>query len=353
MELPSRNRVAVYYSNHDIRVSTAALPAIGPDEALLRVHASGICGSDVMEWYRQPRAPTVLGHEVAGSVISIDGVADIRVGDRVVATHHVPCLECRYCKAGKETVCEMLRRTGFDPGGFAEYIRLPALNVQRGILKLPEHVSDDAASVVEPLACVVRAQRKARINPGEDVLIVGAGMCGDLHLLAAKAGGAGCVFMTDIRPERRAIATKLGADAVFDAADSVPQQVRQALGRGVDHVIVCTGAPDAIAVALAAVDRGGTVLFFAPMEPCETYALPFNEVFWRNDVTLTSSYGAGLADMTQALDLISSGRTDVSPLITHRIPLSEIGAGFEMMLCGKDSLKIIIDPRLDGQGASG
>lgn len=345
---PTRNRVAVYFSNRDIRLEMRPVPPLGPGEVLLRVHASGICGSDLMEWYRRPKAPTVLGHEVAGQIVAAgDRVRRFHVGDRVVATHHVPCLECRYCRSGRETTCEMFRQTNFDPGGFAEWVRLPAVNVERGTLKLPDHVSDDAGSLVEPLGCALRAQRKAGLGSGESVLIVGAGVSGSLHLLAAKARGMGPVFVSDIQPARRAMAARLGADHVYDAGAEVADEIRRELGHGVDCVIACTGARDAIALALEAADRGGTVIFFAPMGPEDTYPLPFNRVFWRHQVTLCSSYGAAPADLEQALHLIAGGGADIGRLVTHRLPLGEIQNGFEMMLQARDSLKIIIDPRLD------
>ncbi|MBI4513105.1 MAG: alcohol dehydrogenase catalytic domain-containing protein [Gemmatimonadetes bacterium] len=346
--LPARNRVAVYHSNRDIRIGACPVPPLGPGELLLRVHASGICGSDLMEWYRRPKAPTVLGHEVAGQVVAAgDGVRGFQVGDRVVATHHVPCLACRYCLSGRETSCDTLRQTNFDPGGFAEWVRVPAVNVERGTLKLPDHVSDDAGSLVEPLGCALRAQRKAGLGRGESLLIIGGGVSGSLHLLAAKARGVGPIFVSDIQPVRRAVAANLGADRAYDAGAGVPEETRRELGHGVDCVIVCTGARDAIALAVEAVDRGGKVIFFAPMGPDETYPLPFNRVFWRDQVTLCSSYGAAPIDLEQALDLIAGGVVDVTRLVTHRLPLGEIQRGFEMMLQAKGSLKIIIDPRLD------
>lgn len=343
------NRVAVYHSNRDLRLGTRPTPAIGPGELLLEVHASGICGSDLMEWYRQPRAPTVLGHEVAGCVVAAGaGVNGFAPGDRVTATHHVPCGECRYCTRGRETVCELLHHTAFDPGGFADYVRLPSENVARGVLQLPSHVSDEAGSMVEPLGCVLRAQRKAGLTRGESVLIIGAGVSGNLHLLAARAKGAAPAFVADIRPERRAFAARLGADRVLDAADDVARAIRADLGRGVDHVVVCTGARPAVATALAAVDRGGTVCFFAPMGPGECYPVPFDGVFWQRDVTLTSSYGSAPRDLHEALELIASGGAEVDRLVTHRLPLSQIATGFDLMGGGGDCLKIIIDPRLDG-----
>ncbi len=342
------NRVAVYYANHDIRLETRPTPEIGPGEVLLAVHASGICGSDLMEWYRRPRAPVVLGHEVAGRVVAAGaGVAAIAVGDRIVATHHVPCLACRYCLRGHETACEMLKQSGFDPGGFADYIRLPAPNVERGVLALPSQVSDEAGSMVEPLGCVLRAQRKAGLGPGDSVLIVGAGVSGSLHLLAARARGAGPVFVTDVRAARRDLAARLGADLVLDPAGDVAGRIRAELGRGVDCAIVCAASAAAGDTALAAADRGATVCFFAPLGPDQRYPLPFNRVFWQSDITLISSYGSAPQDLREALEAIAGRRVDVESLITHRLPLGQVQTGFHLMVEGRDALKVIIDPRLD------
>ena len=160
-------RVAMYYNNRDIRIEEMPRPAVGRGEVLVRIEASGICGSDVMEWYRIHKAPLVLGHEIAGQIVAVgEGVETYRPGDRVAASHHVPCNTCHYCLSGHHTVCETLRQTNFYPGGFAEYVLLPALNVDRGVYRLPEEMTYEEATFIEPLACVLRAQRMAGISPG-------------------------------------------------------------------------------------------------------------------------------------------------------------------------------------------
>src|SRR5437899_4163289 len=173
-------RAAMYYANDDVRIVELPKPRIGPGEILVRVKASGICGSDVMEWYRKPKAPLVLGHEIAAEVVELGaGVDAANVGDRVFVSHHVPCGSCRYCRAGHETVCDTLRTTNFDPGGFAEYVRVPAINVKHGLFPLPREISDDEGTFIEPLACVIRGQRLAgfrqigRASCRERVLILG------------------------------------------------------------------------------------------------------------------------------------------------------------------------------------
>src|SRR3989442_1519511 len=175
-------RAAMYYANDDVRIVELPKPRIGPGEILVRVKASGICGSDVMEWYRKPKAPPVLGHEIAAEVVEVGaGVDAAKVGDRVFVSHHVPCGSCRYCRAGHETVCDTLRTTSFDPGGFAEYVRVPPINVKHGVFPLPREISDDEGTFIEPLACVIRGQRLAGFRPGSTLLVLGSGVAGGSH----------------------------------------------------------------------------------------------------------------------------------------------------------------------------
>ncbi len=340
-------RVAMYYSNNDVRVEEMPTPQIGRGELLVRVEASGICGSDVMEWYRIDRAPLVLGHEIAGEVVAVgEGVDRYKEGDRITVAHHVPCTTCHYCLSGHHTVCDTMRQTNFDPGGFAEYVRLPAINVDRGVFLLPEEVSFEDATFTEPVACVLRGQRVARLQLGQSVLVIGSGIAGLLHVQLACALGAGRVVATDIAPYRLEAARRFGADAAFHADEDVPARLRLLNdGRLADLVIVCTGAMPAIAQALESVERGGTVLFFAPTEPGVTIPISVNDLFFRNDITLTTSYAGSPADYTAALELIRSRRVPVREMITHRLSLAEAGLGFQLVAQARESIKVIIEPQ--------
>jgi L-iditol 2-dehydrogenase len=174
-EVTKTMRVAMYYNNRDVRLEEIPTPKIGAGEVLVKVIASGICGSDVMEWYRIRKAPLVLGHEIAGDIVETgEGVYQYTIGDRVFVSHHIPCNTCHYCQRGYHTACETLHTTNYDPGGFAEYIRVPRLNVDRGIFLLPDEMSYEEGVFIEPLACVVRGQRVADLQPGQSVLILGA-----------------------------------------------------------------------------------------------------------------------------------------------------------------------------------
>jgi L-iditol 2-dehydrogenase len=338
-------RVAMYYNNKDVRIEELPKPKIGPGEISVKVWASGICGSDVMEWYRIKKAPLVLGHEIAGEIVEVgEGVKQYKIGDRVFVSHHIPCNTCRWCLKGYHTVCETLHTTNFDPGGFAEYIRVPRLNVDRGVFILPDEVSYEEGTFVEPLGCVLRGQRMAHVKPGDSVLILGSGISGILHLLLARALGAGRLIATDVDDYRLNAAKRFGADAVIHANDDVPLRLREANdGRLAELVIICTGALSAFTQALQSVDRGGTVLFFAPTDPDVELPIPVNE-FWRNGITLLPSYGASPLDCTQAIELIRSRRVPVRQMITHRLSLEETALGFKLVAEAKESIKVIIEP---------
>jgi L-iditol 2-dehydrogenase len=338
-------RVAMYYNNRDVRLEEMPKPVAGAGELLVKIMASGICGTDVLEWYRVKKAPKVLGHEISGVVEQVGaGVRQFKPGDRVFVSHHVPCNTCRYCLAGKHTVCETLHTTNFDPGGFAEFVRCPAINVDRGAFILPPEMSFEEGTFIEPLGCVVRGQREAHLTSGQSVLVLGSGISGLLHVMLAKASGAGRIIATDVSDFKLRMAGELGADAVISAKDDVPRRVREANdGRPADLVIVCTGAFPAFQQALKSVDRGGTVVCFATTEPGVDLPIPINE-FWRNSVKVMSSYAAAPLDLAVALELMRMKRVDVRPMITHRFGLALAGEGFRMMVEGKESLKVIIEP---------
>ena len=340
-------RVAMYYNNHDVRVEEMPAPDIGPEELLVRVEASGLCGSDVMEWYRIQRAPTVLGHEVAGVVAQVgSNVEGYREGDPVVVTHHVPCNACRYCLSGRHTVCDTLRLTNFDPGGFSEFLRVPEINVDRGLVRIPTGVGFAEASFTEPLACVYRGQRRANLQPGQSVLVLGSGLAGLLHINLARALGAGKIIATDMVEYRMAAARRLGADVAFPATEDVPARLRESNeGRLADVVIVSTGAPAALDQALNSVERGGTVLFFAPTEPGVSISVPINDVFFRNDATLTTTYAGAPADLITAMDMIAAGRVQVGEMISHRLGLDQAGLGFQLTAQASESLKVVLEPQ--------
>lgn len=338
----------MYYSNNDVRLEEMPTPQIGPGELLLKVAASGICGSDVMEWYRRDKVPLVLGHEVAGEVVEVgDGVEKFKAGDRVAATHHVPCNTCHYCLSGHHTVCEtLLKGTHFEPGGFAEYVRVPALNVDRGVFHIPEGVTYEEASFMEPLACVLRGQKSARLSPGQTVLVLGSGISGLLHVGLARALGAGLVVAADTISFRLKKAEEMGADLALHADDKTPELLRQANeGRLADLVIICFDG--FIPLALNAVEKGGTILFFAGAVEGATLPATINDLFWRTEITLTSTYAGAPFDCRTALKLIKEGGIHVLETVTHRLGMSEAHLGFQAVCAPTehDCIKVIVEPQ--------
>ncbi|MBL7173324.1 MAG: alcohol dehydrogenase catalytic domain-containing protein [Desulfobacteraceae bacterium] len=341
-------RVLMYYSNKDVRLEEMATPQIGPGELLMKVVASGICGSDVMEWYRRDKVPLVLGHEVAGEVVAVGhGVDKFKPGDRVAATHHVPCNTCHYCLSGHHTVCEtLLRGTHFEPGGFAEYIRVPAINVDRGVFHIPEGVTFEEASFMEPLACVLRGQKNARLRPGQTVLVLGSGISGLLHVGLARALGAGLVVAADTIPFRLKKAGEMGADLTLHVDDEILTSLRRANeGRLADLVIICFDG--FIPLALRAVEKGGTVLFFAGAAEGATVPATINDLFWRTEISLTSTYAGAPVDCRTALKLIKDGGVPVLKTVTHRLTMAEAPTGFQTVCspAEHECVKVIVAPQ--------
>ena len=339
-------RVAMYYNNHDVRLEEMPQPEAGPGEILVKVVSSGICGSDVMEWYRIKRAPLVLGHEIAGDIVQVGkGVKKYKLGQRVFVSHHVPCMECRYCRSGHESTCDTLRTTNFYPGGFAEFVRVPEINVEKGVYVLPRELSYDDGAFIEPLACVVRGFRLGRFEPGDAVLILGSGIAGLLNIKLAKALGAGKIFATDISESRMDSATRMGANKVFNAAQDVPKLVRDSNGgRAADFVIVCAGAVSAAEQAFKCVDRGGKILIFAPPTPGTMVPVPFGDL-WKDEVTITSTYAGSPKDILEAIEHLKTKTVTVSDMITHRFGLADVGKGFALVARAEESMKVIIEPQ--------
>ena len=338
-------RVAMYYNNRDVRWRNYQFRTSVLASSCVRGRAD--CGSDLMEWYRIKKVPLVLGHEIAAEVVEVGaGVDGFKVGDRVFSTHHVPCGVCRYCLAGHQSVCDLLRTTHFEPGGFAEYIRVPKINVELGTLRIPDSMTFDEGSFIEPLACVVRAQRFARLAAGQTVLVIGSGISGLLHIQLAKARGAARVIATDISDYRLNAAKQFGADATIHGAEDVPARLKEFNdGRLADLVIVCTGAMPAIQQATKSIDRGGTLLFFAPTAAGVDAPIPLFD-FWRDEITVVTSYAGSGDDLKESLELISDRKVRVADMVTHRLPLAETGVGFQLTASGQDSIKVIIDPLL-------
>ena len=338
-------RVAVYYNNKDVRIEERPVPNISDDELLVKIIASGICGTDVLEWYRMKKAPIVLGHEISGIIEKIGkNVKNFKVGDRVMVSHHVPCMNCYYCLRGSHTACETLHKTNFDPGGFSEYIRVPQSNAQLGTFKLPQNVSFEDGTFIEPLGTAVRAQRLVNLKPDDTLLIIGSGVSGLIHIKLAKSKGIKKIIAVDVNGYRLNSARRFGAAHVFNANENIIEKIKEVNdNRLADVVIVCTGALSAAKQALQCVDKGGTILFFAVPKPDEKLEIPIND-FWRNEIKIMTSYGAAPNDLKESLDLIMDNKINFNDMVTHRIKFQEIQKGFDLVAEANESLKVIVEP---------
>jgi L-iditol 2-dehydrogenase len=288
----------------------------------------------------------VLGHEATGEIVEVgEGVERYKVGDRVFVSHHVPCYKCRYCLSGHHTACETLHTTNYDPGGFSEHIRVPRINVERGVYLLFNDMLFEDGTLIEPLGCVVRGQRLVNVQKGDTVLVLGSGVSGLLHVQLARARGVKRIITTDINEYRLNAAKRFGADAAINAKEDVPGRLHQLNeGRLADKVMVCTGAKSASEQALRCVDRGGTILFFAVPEPGVDIPIPATN-FWRDEISIMTSYGAGPDDLEEALKLIGDRRVNVHDMITHRLGLEDAGLGFKLVAEAGESLKVVVEPQ--------
>jgi L-iditol 2-dehydrogenase len=320
-------RVARTISPDLTRVEEAPEPACGAGDVVCRVLACATCGSDVQDFYVARKLPAVLGHEPAGEVVEAGAeVRRVLPGDRVAIHHHAPCGECRRCRHGHETLCERFRATALDPGGFAEYVRVPAELV--GELLPLDGLDPITATCTEPLACALRAQDRARLVPGDALLVVGAGCSGLLHIAAAHARGVDAVWVREPDPARLARAEAWGATAHGNEP--------------VDVAMVCTSRPEAIAAAAAALAPGGRLCLYAPTAPGEPLPVDGWSVFAR-ELSVTASWSAGPRDMRAALKLLQRGGVRVDELITHRFALEETGDALAAQRSG-EALKAVVIP---------
>ncbi|MEM3694949.1 MAG: zinc-dependent dehydrogenase [Candidatus Bathyarchaeia archaeon] len=337
-------KAAVYYSQKDIRVENLPIPKIGEDEALVEMKACGICGSDMMEWYLKRRAPLVLGHEPAG-IIAKKGrkVKDFNVGERVFVHHHVACLKCHYCLHGDYTLCEQFHKTHLDPGGFAEYFRVPAPNLQIDTLKIPESLTFEEATFIEPVGCCLRAIKKCCLQAGDSVAVIGSGVIGIIHVALTKIFGATKIVASDIVDFRLEVAKKFGADVTVNPKKENLKSVVEAEtdGLGVDVVFVTAPSLEAYKAGLSVCRKGGKLCVFAPTSSEEKLQLSPKELFF-SEIKIIPSYSTSHLETRLALELIKSGKLSLRELITHRFRLEEAAEAFKTALENKESLKIII-----------
>jgi L-iditol 2-dehydrogenase len=316
-------------------------PVVGDGELLLALRGCGLCGSDIAKIVAADTAlPAVFGHELVGTVVETGrGVEDLVPGDRVVAAHHVPCGDCHYCRRGSHSMCRAFKASNLDPGGFAEYVRVPAPNVRHATFRLPPHVTDETASFVEPLACCLRAVRRARVEAGDVVAVVGLGSIGCLFVQLARRAGA-TVVGVDPLPARRATAVTVGGE-VGDAAEASARLRERSHGRGADLAILTGGGTAVVPWAVDVVRDGGAVHVFAG-GPGEALPIPLDRLYHR-ELTVTATYSSSPADLQEAFKLLTTGQVTVDGLLTHQVPLARLAEGVALMQ-RREAIKVWVTP---------
>ena len=356
--MPSVNssgmKAAVYRGKSQVVVEEIARPRIGPGEMLVRVESCGICHTDLKKIeYDLLTPPRVYGHETAGVVEEIGaGVTKFAVGDRVVAFHHIPCGACFYCARRLYAQCQGYKRVGITAGfeaaggGFAQYVRVMDWIVERGVEKIPDGVSFDAASFVEPVNTCVKGVALAAPRPDELAIVMGQGPIGLIFTMILKAKGIR-TLVTDMMPGRRAMGERFGAEKALDPrADEVAAEAAaRTEGRGADVVFVAVSAPGVVAEAVRATRPGAKIVLFAQTSDKERIELSGKDICMGERVLL-GSYSADVDLQRESADLVFSGAIPVEELVTHRIPLEEIMAGFDLALHPTtESLKIVVRPQ--------
>src|SRR5277367_3008917 len=344
-------RAGVYRGKGRVVVEQVPIPEIGAGEVLFRVAACGICGTDIKKIHHGFIAPPqILGHELAGTVVKTGpGVTKFKAGDRVVSFHHIPCGACFYCEKKLFSQCAGYKKVGltagFDPngGGFAEYVRAMPWIVERGMIAVPDGVTFEEATFVEPVNTCLKAVRKARVAAGEQVLVIGQGPIGMLLMLLAKYEG-GEVFTSDPMPGRRAASLRFGAKESFDpAGQNLLNEIRgRTGGRGADVVMVAVPSPALVPEALALARPGERILLFAHNDPVMQLGFPAAAV-GVEEKEILGSYSASVDDQAESAALVFERRLPVRELISHRFSLEKIADGLHLAAHpAEDTLKVVI-----------
>ncbi|OGW56249.1 MAG: sorbitol dehydrogenase [Nitrospirae bacterium RBG_13_43_8] len=337
-------KVAKLYNFNDIRIEDIPVPEIGPGDALIKTKASGICSGDVMPWYIEKKAPLVLGHEPSGEIVEVGSdVTSFKRGDRVFTHHHAPCFACRHCNRGDYVQCDTWKKTSIVPGGISEYILIPKINLENDTLTLPDTLSYEDGTLIEPLACVIKGMKRARVKHGDTVLVTGLGFMGVLNGIIAKKYGAGKIIGADMVSYRLDRAIALGFDSVIDVSKvNVAEALMEITsGRMAELVIVCPNSVSAISDGLSAIGEGGTLIMFAPVKPDERLTINPNELYF-GDINIVTSYSCGPTDTADALEMIEEDVVRADKLITHRFPVEKTAEAFKLTAEAKNSLKSVI-----------
>ena len=341
-------KAAIVSSDSNIEIKNIIKPLLGPDDILVKMHACGICGSDVEKVFGEyGQASMKLGHEPAGTITEIGSeILDFSVGDRVFTHHHVACYSdnCHECNHGNETMCKKYCESNLEPCGLADEYVVPGWNVKHGgVLKIPDNMSFEEAAMIEPLACCIRSWNKFTHKTNDSIAILGVGPTGIMHALLAKFYGLKEVFCLDLNDYRLDFAQKLETITIHSDDPTASEIIKSNLQHpfGVDVVIVATGNLKALQDAVTFVRKGGTVVMFGVPSKGATVDLDMSKVYSKS-ITIVNSYAASDMDTRDALEKISSKQINVTQLITHKYKLDECQKAFEHAKSGENAMKIII-----------
>ena len=341
-------KAVVYYNNHDVRLEERPVPEIGPGELLVKLEACGLCGTEMTEYYMIPRAPLVMGHEPTGVVVKTgEGVTKFKLGDRVFVHHHVGCMSCHQCQRGNYSLCENFRKTALEPGGMCEYFRVPAENTRYDTLKLPDNVSFEAGTLIEPIACTMRGVKMTPIRPGDTVVIIGMGFIGLSFLEVVRFMPAGKIIVLDLNEWRRQQGLKHGATHTINPGKEDPVEKIKEINNGLlaDAVFVAVPSIKVWDQGISLCEKGATIHFGTPLPPDLAWSINPNKL-WFSEIKFTFTYSTSQVETAAVLDMISAGRMDVESLVTHRFGLDQVPEAIELYKAAGQSIKQMIIPSL-------
>lgn len=339
-------KASVCYKQNDLKTEDLPIPEISDNEVLIKMLACGLCGTDIQKIRGDSvNKPTVLGHEVVGEIVKKGkNVSKFEIGDRVITAIHVPCFTCHYCNKGHYTICEQFRTNNIDPGGFAEFIRIPKLHLNHLTHKVSNNVTDEEATLIEPIACCLHGLKQADIRPNDSVLIMGAGTIGILHAQLAKIKGANKVIVSDMSEFKLQKALKVGCDYAINIKEkNIIDEVNKITdGQGVDVIVIAAGVSSLVADAVNMVRRAGKIIVFSGFDKNKLVTLDVSR-FFKDEISIIGTYSVTPYEFPEALDLLEKRKLNTKEMITHVYPLNKLSEAIDISTNPEQPvLKVII-----------
>lgn len=339
-------KASVCYKQNDLRTEDLPIPEISDNEVLIKMLACGLCGTDIQKIRGDTvNKPTVLGHEVVGEIVKKGkNVSKFEIGDKVITAIHVPCFTCHYCNKGHYTICEQFRTNNIDPGGFAEFIRIPELHLNHLTHKVSNNVTDEEATLIEPIACCLHGLKQADIRPNDSVLIMGAGTIGILHAQLAKIKGANKVIVSDMSKFKLQKALNVGCDYAINIKEkNIIDEVNKITdGQGVDVIVIAAGVSSLVADAVNMVRRAGKIIVFSGFDKNKLVTLDVSR-FFKDEISIIGTYSVTPYEFPEALDLLEKRKLNTKEMITHVYPLNKLSEAIDISTNPEQPvLKVII-----------